>query len=56
MHALVDDLRCDFWNRAAIRDRISRQTGTGARLDARSPTAYALGHVLRITTVDRLLR
>lgn len=56
MHALVDDLRCDFWDRAAIHDRISGQTGTGARLDARSPTADVLGHVLRISTVDRLLR
>lgn len=56
MHALVEDLRCDFWDRPAIHARIMENTAMGPRLDFRSSTADVLGHVLRISTVDRMLR
>lgn len=56
MHALVDDLRGDFWDRGAIHARISEHTGIGARLASQSTTADVVSHILRISTVDRLLR
>jgi asparagine synthetase B (glutamine-hydrolysing) len=56
IRSLVDDLRADFWDRAAIRQRVEARVGDHSGLDFRSPTADTLGSILRISTVDRLLR
>jgi len=56
MHALVDDLRSEFWDRRALHARIIEQTRLGVRFDPRSTTANVFSHILRISTVDRLLR
>ena len=54
--AILDDLRMDIWDRGEIRKRIADNAANRATLDWRSPTALLAQHMLRISTVDRMLR
>lgn len=53
---LLDDLKSDIWDKKAIRTRISENARDGMRLDWRSTTALLSQHMLRIATIDRMLR
>lgn len=53
---LLDDLQSDLWDRGAIRTRILDNAQDRIRLDSRSTTALLSQHMLRIATIDRMLR
>ena len=55
-NSLLDDLRSDIWDRKAIRARIADNASERTKFDRRSPTALLSQHMLRIATVDRMLR
>ncbi|MBN1630766.1 MAG: hypothetical protein JW990_13465 [Thermoleophilia bacterium] len=53
---LVDDLRCGFWDRAVIRQRLTDALAGKPRLATCSTAADLAAHLLRVSTVDRMLR
>ena len=55
---LLDDLKSDMWDRSAIKARIAAnaQALNRRQPEWRSPTALLSQHLLRIATIDRLVR
>ena len=53
---LLDDLAVDIWDLKEIRGRVERNAQTQVRFHWRSSTALLSQHILRISSVDRLLR
>lgn len=53
---LVDDLRCDLWDRAAIQQRLLDTLDRRPSLATCSPVGDLAAHLLRVSTVDRMLR
>lgn len=56
LNALVEDLRCDFWDKPAIQRRVTDALSLRRRSEPTNRLEAIRGDLLRISTIDRMLR